>query len=50
VDPVFAQGQADAAHIAVAEGESAADVLPLIECFGKVRIRVLVVQPDAAER
>jgi hypothetical protein len=47
VDPTFAQVHADATHIMVAEGESAADVLPLIEWVGKVRIRILTVQPGA---
>jgi transglutaminase-like putative cysteine protease len=47
VDPTFAQVHADATHITVAEGESAADVLPLIEWVGKVRIRILAVQPGA---
>ena len=44
VDPTFAQAQADATHIMVVEGESAADVLPLIEWVGKVRIRIHAAQ------
>ncbi len=47
VDPTFGQTEADATHIKVVEGESAADVLPLIEWVGKVRIRVLAVEPSA---
>jgi len=46
VDPTFGQTQADATHIDVAEGEHMADVLPLIEWVGKVRIRVLAVEPS----
>ncbi|HTS51821.1 MAG TPA: transglutaminase-like domain-containing protein [Burkholderiales bacterium] len=48
VDPIFGQTEADATHIEVVEGESAADVLPLIEWVGKARIRVLAVEPDAS--
>ena len=47
VDPTFGQTEADATHIAVAEGDTAADVLPLVEWVGKVRIRVLAVEPSA---
>jgi transglutaminase-like putative cysteine protease len=50
VDPTFAQPKADATHIVVVEGESAADLLPLIEWVGKVRIRILAMQPDAPAR
>ena len=46
VDPTFGQTEADATHIEVAEGDSAADVLPLVEWVGKVRIRVLAVEPS----
>jgi hypothetical protein len=47
VDPTFGQTVADATHIEVVEGESAADVLPLTEWVGKVRIRILAVEPNA---
>ena len=46
VDPTFGQTEADATHIEVAEGDSAADVLPLVEWVGKVRIRILAVEPS----
>jgi hypothetical protein len=45
VDPTFGQAEADATHIRVVEGESPADVLPLLERVGKVGIRVLAVEP-----
>jgi len=47
VDPTFGQTEADATHIEVAEGDSAADVLPLVNWIGKVRIRVLAVESSA---
>jgi hypothetical protein len=50
VDPSFNQIEADATHITVAEGDSAADLLPLIEWVGKVRIRVLETEPLATRR
>jgi transglutaminase-like putative cysteine protease len=46
VDPTFGQADADATHIGIVEGESAADLLPLIDWVGKVRIRVLVAEPS----
>ena len=45
VDPSFGQTVADATHIMVVEGDSAADLLPLIDWVGKVRIRVLAIEP-----
>ena len=50
VDPTFSQIEADATHITVTEGDSAADLLPLIEWVGKVRIRVLETEPVATRR
>ena len=47
VDPTFGQADADATHIRVVEGESAADLLPLIDWVGKVHIRIVAVEPDA---
>jgi len=47
VDPMFDQPAADATHITVVEGESAADLLPLIDWVGKVRIRIMAVEPAA---
>jgi hypothetical protein len=48
VDPSFGQSVADATHIMVVEGDSAADIMPLIDWVGKVRIRVLVIEPAAS--
>jgi transglutaminase-like putative cysteine protease len=50
VDPTFGQTEADATHIEVVQGESAADVLPLIDWVGKVRIRVLAAEPGAPSK
>jgi transglutaminase-like putative cysteine protease len=50
VDPTFSQIEADATHITVTEGDSAAELLPLIEWVGKVRIRVLETEPVATRR
>jgi len=48
VDPMFAQPEADATHIIIVDGESAADLLPLLEWVGKAHIRVVAVEPDAS--
>jgi len=50
VDPSFGQPVADATHIMVVEGDSAADLLPLIDWVGKVQIRVLTIEPRASPR
>jgi len=41
VDPTFNQARADATHIALARGESPAELLPLVEWVGHTRIEVL---------
>jgi transglutaminase-like putative cysteine protease len=41
VDPTFGQSAADATHLKLIEGESIADLLPLLEWIGKLRILVL---------
>jgi transglutaminase superfamily protein len=41
VDPTFAQAYADATHIALARGESPADLAPLVDWVGNTHIRVL---------
>jgi hypothetical protein len=41
VDPTFGQTVADATHIKVVEGETLAELLPLMNVVGKVKIRVL---------
>jgi len=44
VDPTFGQTVADATHIKLLEGEGLADLLPLLDWVGKVKIRVLAVE------
>jgi len=41
VDPTFNQARADATHIALARGESPADLAPLVDWVGHTRIEVL---------
>ena len=45
VDPTFAQAHADATHIALARGESPAELAPLVDWVGNTRIRVLEARP-----
>ncbi len=40
VDPIFGQLSADATHIKLLEGETAADLLPLIDVVGRLQIAV----------
>jgi len=44
VDPTFGQTVADATHIKLLEGEALADLLPLIDWVGKLKIRVLALE------
>lgn len=44
VDPTFGQPVADATHIKLLEGEALADLLPLIDWVGRVKIRVLALE------
>ncbi len=44
VDPTFGQAVADATHIKLIEGENLADLMPLMDWVGKVKIRVLEVE------
>jgi hypothetical protein len=44
VDPTFSQAAADATHIKVLEGETLADLMPIMDLVGKVKIRVLAVE------
>jgi hypothetical protein len=46
VDPTFGQPAADATHIKLLEGEALADLLPLINWVGKLRIRVLALEHE----
>jgi hypothetical protein len=44
VDPTFGQTIADATHLKLLEGETLADLLPLIDWVGKLKIRVLALE------
>ena len=44
VDPTFGQSVADATHIKLLEGESLAELLPLIDWVGKIKLRVLALE------
>ena len=44
IDPTFGQTVADATHIKLLEGEALADLLPLIDWVGKLKIRVLALE------
>jgi hypothetical protein len=44
VDPTFGQAAADATHVKLVEGEALADLLPLLDWVGKLKIRVLAVE------
>lgn len=44
VDPTFGQTRADATHIKVVEGETLAELLPIMDLVGKVKIKVLSVE------
>lgn len=46
VDPTFAQVGIDATHVKLIEGETLADLLPLIDWVGKVKIRVLAAEHE----
>jgi hypothetical protein len=45
VDPTFGQTPVDATHIKLVEGEQLADLVPLLDWAGRVKIRVLAVEP-----
>ena len=44
VDPTFGQVNADATHIRLLEGEQLADLMPLLDWVGRLKIRVLAVE------
>jgi len=44
VDPTFGQTVADATHLKLVEGESLADLLPLLDWVGRLKVRVLAVE------
>jgi len=41
VDPTFRQVPADATHVKLIEGENVADLLPLVDLVGKLKLRVI---------
>jgi transglutaminase-like putative cysteine protease len=41
VDPTFGQVVADATHVKLVEGESIADLTPLLDMIGRVKARVI---------
>jgi hypothetical protein len=44
VDPTFGQVGADATHVQLVEGESPAELLPLLDVIGKIQVQVLSYQ------
>ncbi len=44
VDPTFGQVNVDATHIKLIEGESSAELMPLVDVVGRIRIRVLLAE------
>ncbi len=46
VDPTFGQVGADATHIKLIEGERSADLLPLTDIVGRIRLKILSVEPS----
>lgn len=46
VDPTFGQVGADATHIKLIEGERPADLLPLTDIVGRIRLKILSVEPS----
>ncbi|MBI5776294.1 MAG: transglutaminase domain-containing protein [Nitrospirae bacterium] len=45
VDPTFGQVGVDATHIKLIEGDRLADLLPLTDIVGKIRLQILSVEP-----
>jgi hypothetical protein len=46
LDPTFGQLDADATHVKLIEGETPAELLPLLDYLGRVRARIVAVEPD----
>ena len=44
VDPTFGQARADATHLALIEGETLAELAPMVGLIGNLKARVLDVQ------
>lgn len=45
VDPTFGQVVVDATHIKLLDGERPADLMPLVDLVGKIRVEILAAQP-----
>jgi len=45
VDPTFGMVPADATHVKLVEGETLAELAPLVDWVGRLRLRVLAVEP-----
>jgi len=45
VDPTFGMVPADATHVKLVEGETLAELTPLVDWVGRLRVRVLAVEP-----
>jgi len=41
IDPTFGQAVADATHVKLVEGESTADLTPLLDVIGRIKARVI---------
>jgi hypothetical protein len=50
VDPTFGQTRADATHLKLVEGELLAELVPLLDWVGKLKIRVLGVEHHESAR
>lgn len=46
VDPTFGQRRADATHLKLIEGEHLAELVPLVDLIGKIRIEVRAYETD----
>lgn len=46
VDPTFGQVGVDATHIKLLDGDRLADLLPLVDLVGKIRIEIVAVSPS----
>lgn len=50
VDPTFGQVGVDATHIKLIDGDRLADLLPLVDLVGRIRVDILSYAPIHAER
>ena len=44
VDPTFAMAPADATHVKLVEGETLAELAPLVDWIGRLQVRVIAVE------